>query len=339
MPSPQPGLPVLSLALAVFAALGNATASVLQRKADRDEPEGQATGLTLLWHLAHRPAWLGGIAALVVAFLLQAAALATGAIALVQPILVLELAFTLLLGSMVFHSRLHAREWTAITGMTVGLVSMLYALQPGGGNPTRASTAGWATGIGVSLAVAGLFVVLGYRTQGIRRAAYLGIATGIGFGFIAALVAGIGAAYSASGVSGLFSAPQTYLVIVLGPAFFFLLQKTLQAGRLVASQPALTLTNPLVSVAFGVAVFDEHLRTGAWLLLSLFGAALIIACTVLLARSPLLHSSEHTNSPTTTAASRPVSASNAPLPHRTAPNRTSPQRNKSHNGRTTIRER
>jgi len=287
---------MLSVALAVLAALGNATASVLQRKADREEPEGQATGLALLWHLVHRPAWLGGIAVLIVAFLLQAAALSTGAIALVQPILVLELAFTLMLAGMVFHSRLHGREWTAIAGMTVGLASMLFALKPGGGAPQRASGWGWVTGIAVSLAVAGVFVVLGYRAQGIRRAAYLGLATGIGFGFIAALVAGIGAAYGASGIGGVLRAPQTYLVIVLGPGFFFLLQKALQAGRLVASQPALTLANPVVSVAFGVAVFDEHLRTGAWLVLALFGAALIIACTVRLARSPLLHGSERTRS-------------------------------------------
>lgn len=61
---------MLSVALAILAALGNATASVLQRKADREEPEGQVTGLALLWHLVHRPAWLGGIATLIVAFLL-----------------------------------------------------------------------------------------------------------------------------------------------------------------------------------------------------------------------------------------------------------------------------
>ncbi|HYZ38731.1 MAG TPA: DMT family transporter [Pseudonocardiaceae bacterium] len=321
---------MLSLALAVLAALGNATASVLQRKADREEPEGQAAGLVLLWHLAHRPAWLGGIAALIVAFLLQAAALSTGAIALVQPILVLELAFTLLLASMVFRSQLHAREWTAIIGMTIGLASMLFALQPGGGDPTRASTAGWATGIGVSLAVAGLFVVIGYRTHGIHRAAYLGLATGIGFGFIAALIAGIGAAYGASGIGGLFRTPQTYLVIVLGPAFFFLLQKTLQAGLLVASQPALTLSNPLVSVTFGVAVFDEHLRTGAWLILALFGAALIIACTVLLAHSPLLHSSERTES---SADSQPTSAT---PPHRDPRKRTDLQGSRRRGGTSRV---
>lgn len=283
---------MLSLFLAVLAALGNAAASVLQRKAAREEPEGKVTGLTLLWHLVHRPAWLGGIAVLIVAFLLQAAALSTGVIAVVQPILVLELPFTLLLASMVFRSRLHAREWVAIIGMSAGLAGMLYALQPGGGDPHRASFLNWVIGIAASLVIAGVFALLGYRAEGLRRAAYLGLATGIGFGFIAALIAGIGAAYGASGIGGVLRSPQTYLVIVLGPGFFFLLQKALQAGRLVASQPALTLANPVVSIAFGIVVFGEHARSGMWLILALFGAAMIIACTVLLARSPLLHESQ-----------------------------------------------
>jgi drug/metabolite transporter (DMT)-like permease len=283
---------MVSLALAVLAALGNAAASVLQRKANREEPEGEVTGLTLLWRLVHRRAWLGGIAVLVVAFLLQAAALSTGAIATVQPILVLELPFTLLLASMVFRSRLHAREWIAIVGMSAGLASMLYALLPGGGDPHHASGVSWVVGITASLAVAGIFVALGYRAEGLRRAAYLGLATGIGFGFIAALIASIGSAYSASGIGGVLRAPQTYLVIGLGPGFFFLLQKALQAGRLVASQPALTLANPVVSVVFGIVVFGERVHGGIWLILAFFGAALVIVCTILLARSPLLHGSQ-----------------------------------------------
>jgi hypothetical protein len=172
--------------------------------------------------------------------------------------------------------------------MIVGLAGMLYALQPGGGDPHRASIGGWVTGIAVSLALASLLIVLGYRAEGTRRAAYLGLATGIGFGLVAALVAGIGAAYGASGIGSVLRLPQTYLVIVLGPGFFYLLQKTLQAGPLVASQPALTVSDPVLSVAFGIAVFHEHIRTGTWLILALSGAALIIACTVLLARSPLL---------------------------------------------------
>jgi len=87
---------------------------------------------------------------------------------------------------------------------------------------------------------------------------------------------------------------QTYLLIGLGPGFVFLPQKALQAGSLVASQPALTLSNPLVGASFGVAVFGEHVRGGGWLALAALGALLILACTVILARSPMLHDSPDT---------------------------------------------
>jgi hypothetical protein len=156
----------------------------------------------------------------------QAAALATGPVALVQPVLVLELAFTLVLAQVVFRSRLHILEWGAIVGLSAGLAALLYALRPGRGDPAGASATEWALGVGFAL-------------RGV-------------------LLAGIGAVYARSRIGGVFTWPQTYLLIVLGPGFFFTLQKSLQAGSLVASQPALTLSDPPVAVMFGVAVFGEH---------------------------------------------------------------------------------
>jgi hypothetical protein len=140
---------MLSIVLAVLAAIGNAVASVLQRRADAALPEDQSGGpIMMLWQLAHRRDWLGGIAAIIVGFLCQAAALATGPIALVQPILVLELAFALILAQVVFRSRLHLREWGAVIGMSAGLAVLLYALQPSGGDPAGAPPApgSWASG-------------------------------------------------------------------------------------------------------------------------------------------------------------------------------------------------
>ncbi len=173
--------------------------------------------------------------------------------------------------------------------MTVGIAVLLYALLPSGGDPRAASLAAWIIATAVALGVAGVFVVLGYRTRHSPRAAHLGLATGIGFGFTAVLLAAITSAYAAGGIAGVFTTWQTYLLIVLGPGFFFLLQKAMQAGRLVASQPALTLANPIVATGFGIALFGEHVRHGSWLVGAFLGAALITTCTLLLVRSPLLH--------------------------------------------------
>ncbi|GLY68087.1 DMT family transporter [Amycolatopsis taiwanensis] len=282
---------VLSVILAVLAAVGNATASVLQRKATRREPESDSLSVSLLWDLVRQPVWWGGISAIVIGFALQAAALATGPILLIQPILVVELGFTLLLSSIVFHTRLHTREWGAVVGMSAGVALLLVGLAPYGGDPLGAPVLSWLLGCGITALVVGALVVLGYRTRHARRAAYLGVAVGIWFGFTAALVAGMTAAFDAGFGEGV-RAWQTWALVVVGPAGFVLLQNALRAGRLVASQPGFTLANPLSSVGWGVVVFGEQVRGGLWILAQVSGAAMIAVSTVLLARSPLLQGAQ-----------------------------------------------
>lgn len=232
--------------------------------------------------------WLGGITSILVGFALQVAALATGPILLIQPLLIVELAFTLVLSGLVFKSPLHGREWVAIGGMSAGVALLLVGLAPSGGSPYAASGARWMWGcVGTGLLVA-LLLASGHRARADGRAALLGVAVGTWFGFTAALVSGLTAAFA---VGQGFQAWQTYALVVAGPAGFFLLQNALRAGRLVASQPGLTLSNPLVSVAWGIVVFGEEVRSGAWVVADLAGAVLVAACTVLLARSPLLQDS------------------------------------------------
>lgn len=279
---------LLSAMFAALAAVANATASVLQRKGARRQRGQRSRSLKVIWDLAHEPVWFGGIAAIIAGFLLQASALATGPIVLVQPILVVELPMTLLLAGIVFGNRLHGREWLAVTGMTVGLALLLIALSPSGGDVRHAPALGWAVGSGVSLGTVLVLAIAGRRAPNAHRPAYLGTATGISFGFTAALVAGITAALAERGAIGLVTAWQTYAVVLVGPAGFVLLQLTLRAGRLVVSQPGLTLSNPLVAVGWGIGVFGEQVRQGVWLLGDVVGLALIAGATLLLAGSPLL---------------------------------------------------
>ena len=116
---------MLTYVLAVLAAGANAMSSVLQRKANRRAPRRENMSLRLIWSLAHEPVWFGGILAVTVGFLLQAAALGGGQLSVVEPILVLELPATLILASRVFGSRMHRREWGSAVIMTAGLAGML----------------------------------------------------------------------------------------------------------------------------------------------------------------------------------------------------------------------
>ena len=287
--------------LAVLAACANATSSVLQRKAGKRVPQGQNLSLRLIGSLLHQPVWFGGILAVTIGFLLQAAALGSGELSVVEPVLVLELPFTLLLATRVFHSRLHRREWAAIAGMSAGLAALLYSLSPTGGTPQDVRWYGWVIGIGVNLAFVAAMVAWGRRGPagggprsgadsgpgGALQAAVLAVGAGAGFGLTAALMKGMTTNYS-RGFAALFTSWQLYAMIVTGVGAMFLVQSAMNAGRLVAAQPGLTLTEPIVSVLWGVFIFHEQVRTGWYLAAFAVGAAVIAGAVLLLARSPLL---------------------------------------------------
>ncbi len=282
---------VAGTVLVLLAAVVNACSTVLQRRAARDEPDEAAFSIGMLFDLVRRPSWIGGILCMIVGFLLQAAALTVGRIAVVQPLLTAELPLTLLLAAWVFGHGLPAREWIAIGAMAVGLAGFVFCLSPSGGDVLAASTVRWVVALAIGLAVVVALTLVGRTRHGQPRAAALGLATGTLFGIVAALVAGVGAAW-AGGLPGLLTAWQTYAVIVLGPTSFFLLQSALQAGELDASQPGFTLMNPVVGVLWGVFVFGEQPRAGAWLVGELASAAVIVAATLLLVRSPALRAGE-----------------------------------------------
>src|SRR6202000_714696 len=111
----------------------NAVSSVLQRKANKRVPRRENMSLRQIWVLLHQPVWFGGILAITAGFLLQASALGTGPLSVVEAVLVLELPFTLILASRLFRQRLGLREWLPAAAMTAGLAGLLYLLAPFGG--------------------------------------------------------------------------------------------------------------------------------------------------------------------------------------------------------------
>jgi len=284
--------------LAVLAACANATSSVLQRKADRQVPTGQNLSLALIRSLLHEPVWFGGVLAVIVGFLLQAAALGHGALAVVEPILVVELPITLLIATRVFHARLCAREWGASAAMAAGLAGLLYGLSPRDGVAHGVRWYSWVIGITINLGVIAALVAWGRRGPAGRgpqscqssslQAAILSVATGAGFGMTAALIKAVTEAFSRGGLIALVAGWELYAMIATGIGAMFILQSALNAGPLVAAQPGLTLTDPIVSILWGVLVFHEKVRSGWFLSLTIVGGLVMVGAVLVLARSPLL---------------------------------------------------
>ncbi|GGX14299.1 DMT family transporter [Streptomyces chryseus] len=275
---------VLSVLFAVLTAVGNATGTVLQRVAARRVPPGDAFSFRLIPHLVHSAAWLGGIAVIVVAAACQALALTLGSMSLVQPILVSELPFTLLIACMVSRRPLPAAGWTAAGMIAVGLGVALAAASPYERH-SAVSPAVWAlTLVTTGGAMTACVLAALPRPRGMARAALFSSASAIGYALTATLMKFSTTTFEQHGFGAFLACWQTYGFVVAGACALFLLANAMESGPLVASQPALTLGEALVSVALGMLVYGDEVRTGWWLVPEGIGAVMVTWGVLLLPR-------------------------------------------------------
>ena len=275
---------------AAVAALGNATANVMQRKADLDQhDEGSSFGVTVMRGLVRNPTWVLGFSGMVLSFVLQAVALGLGPLSVVEPIITLEVPLTLLVGGWVFGTALRRSEWLAIGVLTGGMILLITSLNPQPGNESDVSHSTYVLAGSFTTATIGVLVFFGTRGGRIWRTACLGAATGTCFGFTATLVKETVERLTGQGLIGMLTTWQTYAAIGFGLLGVLIMQWALHTGPLIASQPGFTLMDPIVSVLWGVLVYNETTRSGPWLVLAAAGMAALAAGVVMLARSPLLN--------------------------------------------------
>jgi len=275
---------MLSSVLAVLAAASNALGTVMQRRAALIVPRSDRFRIGLMWDLLRTPVWLLGIMGVVLAAIFQGAALATGPLAVVQPMFLLELPFALLVAGVAFRGPLTRAGCLAMGGIVVGLALGMFAAAPSGGT-LQAPASLWT---GVATCCLGGMVVLGAVAVrlpvGRSRAAYMGLAAAVGFSLTAALMKSATDTLSHRGAADFFTSWQTYSFAALGVCALFLLENAMQSGPLVASQPALVLGEALVSLTLGVTLYHERLRGGWWLALELVGLMVAAGGVILLSR-------------------------------------------------------
>ncbi len=245
--------------LGVAAALANALTSIFQRMGVEDAPAGSTLRLRLLTHALTRGVWLLGLACMVGSFLCQTVALHLGDLSQVQPILTTELLLLVLVLATWFRYPVGWRVALGCMAGAGGLAGFLILAHPEGGN-LQPSPLGWiAAG---SLCGAGVVVTVVLALRGPRwwRAAMFGAAGAIGFAFTASLTKSVGD-YVTGDWGQLFVHWQTYGLAVCGVASVFLAQNAFHAGPIAASQSSLVLVDPLVSLALGIALFGDNLRT------------------------------------------------------------------------------
>ncbi|MFF7474125.1 DMT family transporter [Streptomyces sp. NPDC008092] len=265
---------VLAVLFAVLGAVSNAAGTAFQRKAASTAPG--RSGLRLLLVLVRKPAWAVGIAGVAGAAVFQALALVNGPMALVQPLFMLELPFALLIAVPLMHRRPSPEGWRTIAVVVAGLALLLAAAAPSGGRQ-QASMQRWIPVLALTLgAIAVAVLLVRSSSSPLFRAAALASGAAVGNALTAALMKSATGRLADGGLAAFLTTWQTYGFALTGIAALLLLENALQAGPLVASQPALTIGDAAVSLLLGVALFDESVRTGWWLLPEVAGAGLIL---------------------------------------------------------------
>ncbi len=279
---------LLSYLLAAFAAMGNALANVMQRKSSLEQDPDRPFGVAVLWDLVRSTTWIIGFLGMVGSFVLQAVALGFGQLSAVEPIITLEVPLTLLVAARIFGSRLHRPEWTGILMMTFGMIVLVAFLAPRSGDETDVASVTYAAAGGATAATIVILIGLSRRGGPIWRTACLGMATGTSFGLTATFIKETIAQADARGVVGVLTTWQTYVAVGFGVLGIVIMQWALHTGPLLAAQPGFTLMDPLVSILWGVLVFQETTRTGWWLVPASIGGLAVGRGVVQLAHSPLL---------------------------------------------------
>jgi hypothetical protein len=275
--------PVTAVGAALAASVTDGVTAVLEQRSTKQVPTRRnALSVRLIFDLLHRPMWLIAISLNLLGVAFQILALHFGALALVQPILVCDLIFAVVIASAVRHRR---PGWVILTGVFCcagGLAWFLAVAQPHGGTTTVSLTSVIPLGVGLA---AVLVICLGVARAGPRtmRPLMLALGCGICYGVMAFLFKLLSAG---SAGNGLLLQWPLWAVLVVGPLGFLLNESALQAGILIAPVlSVITAADPLVSIGIAHQWLHESIAAGPLnVTMEVTALALMITGIVVLAR-------------------------------------------------------
>jgi len=273
--------------LALLAALANALSAIFQRIGVQSAPADTVMSIRLIRHAFSNAIWFLGLAMIGLGFLFQAGALYFGQLSSVQPLVTTELLFLVLILGVWFRYHLGVLEWGGSLAAAGGLAAFLVVAAPGGGSaiPTRHT---WIVVFVVIGAVSAGCTALGFTGPRWFRAGMFGSAGAVLFALSAALTKQLTTLFS-QGWSNLFTDWIPYALVATGAVGLFLIQSSFHAGPVTASQAAITLIDPIVSVVLGIYLFNDHLDTAGWRLpVEVASIVVVVAGVMVLCTSPLV---------------------------------------------------
>jgi drug/metabolite transporter (DMT)-like permease len=274
----------VTIVYALLAALCNALNVTTQHAASISGPK-KSTGRRLFLYLIENPLWLSGWVALIGAFVFQALALHVGQISVVQPLLVTELVFTLVLRRLWFRQSIRSVTWLAAAMTCVALAVFLTTAEPEGGTSSPPAQA-WILSGAATAGLAAVLTLLALRGSPARRTALLATATAAMWALVATFIKEMTQILSQFGLAGLFTHWPVYALAGAGLVTEILEQTTLHVGPLSVSQPFLVIVDPIISIALSVSIYGEsftenvaRLALGSLAFVTMCGAVVVLTRT------------------------------------------------------------
>ena len=251
----------LSLAIAVAAAIAAALvfgiASVADQRSTKRVKRRRTLSPRIFVDLVRQPLWVASLGGTVLGFVLQVLALRFGPLALVEPLLVLDLIFAVLISSFL-RKRWDPVMLSGVVATTAGIACFLVIAQPSSGRSSVSFSVVLPLGAGLAAAVLACLAVAA-RSQQLRPLA-LALACGINYGVAAFLVKLVVSDVS-GGLPGLLSSWPIYALAVVGPMGFLLNENAFQQGTLIAPVLSIiTACDPIISIALAALWLDEALN-------------------------------------------------------------------------------
>jgi drug/metabolite transporter (DMT)-like permease len=254
---------LIAVICAIAAGSCFAAAGVLQQHIASSRPPEDELSLRLLAGLVRQPPWLVGIGLAVLAFVLEAVALAFGTLMLVQPLIMTELLAALPLSMRWRGMRMGPREWLGAFAVTFGLCIGLLSAEPRAGI-AEPSAAAWIPALAGLAALAAVAVAAGQRVCGPPRSSLYAGAAGVLLAAQAALLKSVITLFR-HGPLPVLSSWQLWAMVAASIVGLLLVQSAYQAGPLAASMPVIDAVNTAVAIILGAILFREQIRTGFWL--------------------------------------------------------------------------
>ena len=253
----------MSLALAVPLGVGSAlvygTSIVFQHGEAASHCESDARGLVAL---LHNPRWLLAIAGDFVGFLLQIAALSTGSVVVIQPLVVLMLPVALVVGWLTGGPRPGWGDYLSSLAIIGGLGVFLFLIgTPGEGHVPRSRYVAMTVLAVLLVGLVTCLAVTGRRA--VVRGALYGAVAGAYFGTLGVMVDASSTQFSRESWHGLLHTGRGLVpliaILLLGFGGILLTQVSFQVGALAATLPANLAADPFTAVVIGALLLHEHL--------------------------------------------------------------------------------